>query len=712
MSRIDSMFWLGLVAASAGPYNAQANPRAQTVSFECRAMPLKRLLPKLSEKTGIHLEEEGDQKDDILVISAESVAVGDLMSAIAHSTSCKWLANPKGGYRLVQSSSDLARDDQGGRAERMRLIRAAIVKRLDRSTQEEKPKNNTVGPAPAVGAVSNSIFALLNATDMEAIAALEPNERVVFSTLPTAVQRTFSADPASSIASLIAAHNANVALRDSQLDTVPSVFQAHRDRASRPIGSIDKALVAVSRRSLLGFESLQANVRLIDTFGKLAFDETVDLRIAAEPSELEALQAQGGARSSQLDLADDTKQISQFYRSILRGVRSDRKLPPPLQEKISRPTEYDPLSFLATDEALALAKKWGRPIVANLSDDCSPLSDWLAQTPSLGGFERDLVESGPERVVPDPNWMLLRPRALAQTRRRRIDRSALEKLLTAAHAKPLVPLDDVAEYSLHAPSPLEGGFGALYVLSFVPGAFTLNPNALTSWEMLRIYGSFDPARRQALHGGDHLTLTDLNPYQIGQLRQMAFGALPRLEVDEEDTGAASSVPSYLKALVGGMFDDRRDEATEAFPDDIPLDGYLAVQSSDEFIAVAATTDGGVQPGPLSVMDIDTMALLCLARNVPLVTEAAPILGLPAWLKIGQRTLFSFTFQFSSPFSIRASLADNRFGTDSTLFTDGTLPARFRAALAARSASIKSSSVAAFGAMAIGALRSERSHPSP
>jgi hypothetical protein len=695
---------------------------ATPVSFTCRAGTADHVLAALGKATGVRLEATRGTAGEVLVVSVANTPLRDVMARIATVTSSEWQYD-HATYRLVASDALRRKEEAEALVTRVAAVRKAIEKGMAPPAPSKpgdvdaQAQARAAATGPFGGEGSRHIYEILNAVDPATIAGLAPNERVVFSSRPTAMQRPFSDDVTAATNAIIAEHNAAVAKNSNQAAEVngiagaetPGFLKTMLDRMNKPVGNVSKVLLILSRMSFGGFGMLSAAVRMYDPDGKIALDQQVNLDILGiGMSEIMAAVGPTGtgpakpatSASTPVPLSDDTKAFQGvFDMGSMSGVRP-AAMTPAVKEKIYHPERYDPLSFVVTDEVFAIAKKQGRPVVADLSDGTSLTQQLFDKTPTVETAEKQLEQGYVQRVVPDPMFLVIKPANPAESRADRLDRGALADLLRASDTKGVPTLDDIAAYSLRAPSPMDGGIGMLYVVMLAPGAFAQNMSGLTSWELLRLDGSLDSTRRETLIAGGAIPFSSLNAYQMDQVHRMAFGAIPMLEADDPSQKPEERLPAFMRTFVGGTLNDYRDEPTELLPNGIPADGFLTVKATQEPFASPVSAAGTIASGPTAVLDAETLATYKMLRESPMFSQVSGMMPNPSRARIGQRTIYAFTFHIAPKVSMQSSLNDNRLDTSSAIVSMTTLPTDLQKAVDGKYAELKKSPLGAMAAMSM------------
>lgn len=716
----------GIAAAQTdGAATLQTNPK---VTFTCRAETVNRALDDLGKIANVHLEAIPALEREVVVIAAKDVPLQDLLARIATATSGEWKPID-GGYRLLANAQQRAAEDRQALAERVAAIQAMIKHGL--AVTPKKPGNPTgtgggaedaddAGDAAdfsegMFGGGGRTMYQILALCDPKALAQVGPGQRLVFSTHPTKMQLAFTGSISNQVNAIVAEHNKNAkapgttAEQEDQIAQMPEFVRNMVNNMSKPIGAVSKALLVVTNTQMVVFGGGTAELKLYDNQGKVAFTTSAQLnspdpRIqkAMEEAMAKANPASGSkaapaspTTTTPVPLSEDSKQFLQALQA--NGTpQMSLKFPPELKAKLYRPDQYDPLAFIVTDEIFALANKLRKPMVACVPDAALSGLDYMgAEAPIVENFERTLALKMPMAIAEDPQWLVIRPGKPTVSRSDRQDRPALTRLLQASLQKGAPSLDDVADYAMTSPSPMESGIGQIYVFMLAPGAAMQGIGDMVSWEALRFYGSFDSAGRQALRNGGRIPFSGLNAYARTQVEQMVYGANASLELAGANPSDADMIPSYLRAMMPGQGGDYQQEPTESLPNGLPSDGFVAIAASKEPVACMIGEDGNTASGPLGVMDADMLATMRMFQQ-PEFSMMSSMLPPMNKLRVGERDVINLTFQLTPKVFVRHTLTDNHVPKSGDLYTDKTLPASFQQLIAQRMERLKKSPLGALG----------------
>jgi hypothetical protein len=707
------------------------------ISFEHRAAPVSRVLASLSEKSKIKLEALPAVAGDVVLVSVKEVPLQDLLQKIATVTSAEWRQDGE-IYRLVPAAGIRNREAQDEFSAKVTAIRASIANRLKPPTVPAKPAGgddvedeefampegfdpSEIGDGPLLKIVQN--------LDLRALAALRTGDRVVFSSQPTRMQRPLPATSGPLIAKMVASHNETAkALKDADMDTddalpdgveMPQFVKDMMNQRTKPVGEFSKALLIASRSGFMGgFGSLNLELLLYDREGKVAYKTNTMLSETSSTMTRIIEAAQGkkkpaATKATPIELSPETKLVREVFSKAM-GASGNVQLKPEAKAILYHPEIYDPLSFLPTDSLLAMAKKQGRPIVANLPDEMGESNAFAmasGENATVEQVEEDLRSAEEIRALTDPTFLLIKPSHPAQARAERLDREALAALMQAVDTKGIPSLDDVAAFAAKAENPMEGGVAQAYVMGLAPGAFSFSMSGFTNWDALRFYGLLSLDGRRVLAGGGRLPFGTLTSAQSGQLQKMAFGTSSNLQVEGSGAKSDEGFFSMMRMFGAGTDKDFRTEPTEVMANGLPSDGFVTANVVSDFF-VTPVFDGD-QPtmGPLSVLGVDEVAMLRMFRESPGFSQAMSG-QMPSIdrVKLGERSVWNFQFHVAPKTSMKASLNDNRMAKGGRTYAMNDLPADYQKRIAAKVEEYKKSPLGAIGGMMGGMNRGQTPPP--
>jgi hypothetical protein len=226
----------------------------------------------------------------------------------------------------------------------------------------------------------------------------------------------------------------------------------------------------------------------------------------------------------------------------------------------------------------------------------------------------------------------------------------------------------------------------------VPGAFTQGLSGMTSWELMRFYGSLEPGYRHTLADGNRIPISALTPYQTLQIQRMTYGAMSMLDIEDPTRKSEDAMPAYMKMFAGGGGSDYRDEPTEVLPNGLPGDGYVELKVSTDMFASPVSPEGDVPTGNMAILDPEMLATFKLLKENKEMAAAAAMITTPDKVRLGHRSVLSFTFQVVPRVAIHSKLYDNQLPRDAAVVSMQNLPADFQKQVDAQYAIVKKSPI--------------------
>lgn len=696
---------------------AWAQDSGARVSFSCRAEPVGKMLAELSQVAHLKLEANTQALDDVVVIHVQDVPLGDLMRRIALVTSGAW-EKEGGGYLLVGDPATRNREAAAERAKAIDAAKATIDKRLEalkaKPDQPGTPSGTTTITAGASGgsiqggppADEKALTLLLDSIGPAALADIDSGERVVYSSAPTAMQRPLPVGAAGIVSDWISEHNASVPDMQKRMDDfeksekagqMPDFAKRLMNRYATPINSVGKSLLVVSRPTLAAIT--QVTLVVYDTNGKVAGSAQTSL-LSDSLQQLAAaiVKPTSGPASTgtPVKYSDDSAALRKAFATMRQpGQGFMPHLSADLRNRVFHPTENDPLSFMATDELVALADAKHLPLVANVPDSAFDTANAILQkeTTTVEDVEKAIHDGSEEVQAPDDGWLTIEPARPAEARAKRLDRHALEALMAAALAKGAPSLDDVAAYALKAPSPLEGGPSQVYLTMFVPGVITQSTSGITDWNMLRIYGSLNDLQRQTLESGGRLSLRTIPD---AYARQLLYGPMAHFDVTRagQTPPPQDTISYWISMFAGGGGEDYKDEPTELMPNGVPPNGYFEMSTTTEPIASVVGPDGS----PGNIVDAESLAAIRFFQESDGFKQFSNLMPNIEKVRVGQRKLYAFTFHVAPDASTRQTLADNSVPQDADPIAMSDLPSDFKKLIDDKEAEVKKSPLGALSSL--------------
>lgn len=738
--------WTGLLALS---LIASAGAAEQTkLTLAAQGVVAQKVVADLAAQSGQDLTCSPELAREVLLISVNDAPVEELLTRIATVLGAEWRTEPDGGCRLAISASKAAAESRAEREARTAAFRKRFqeiregLKRgeeLERKIAAGKDSPETEGDDDAKGwelideeaAMARIVLKL----DPAFLAGIGEDERVVFATAPTRMQRPISGIERE-IATLIAEHNdavkAAAAAEAEPAEMNEEMRQAMEwaklmgfDRERKRIDVAPaKALLIVSRGgSPFGFvfgglSALEATLRLYDANGKVLLEQDghglldVDDSMREMLADMQDIAQEMNPNAPPKPVEDGPKiEYSQTTQELRKAMRmenmanmTEQKLSAELVERITRPDLHDPLSFEPAESVLAVAKAKNAMVVANLPDamaDGGMFGMVRGTAPTVDDFWQEL-QKGDTRAEIKDGWLMVWPASLRESRLERQDRVALAQLIGAARAKGLPTLDDMAAYAAVNDSPSNAPVAMTYTMLFAPNMISSGMAGMVDWNLLRFYGRLSQSQRDMLRRGGQIPLFSFEPRIRELIDKMTFGVAARLRLE-----SAAPKPSggpfldMIQDMVPSPHTEFLQEPTEAMPNGLPNTAAVALRIKQDY-AISMTGFGGRSTGAQMSMGPEEVAMMRYFMEDPQFAAASAMMPKIDKVKIGQREKLDFRFVLAPRVYTQGTLLDDRFpkGDPDTPFAN--LPAPLEARIQEIITALKKSPLPMLGGMGMGA----------
>lgn len=718
MKRISTLAALLCLAGS-----VLAQDAAKRVTYRTVAVPATRAVAEIAKASGEVLTAAPAMARDIVVVAAKDVPLEDLLARLAEATSGTWVP-VEGGRRLQPDVARRTREAQMTAQRRLAAIRKEIADRVA-ALSKKQPATLPEGKEPTEAQMreqmewyqaqdpgQRALTQLLRMLDPALIAAMQPGDRVVFSTQPTRMQRPMGGNAAAVVAQFVEAHNEqvkDVTPEDLQQEMppgfqMPEWIRERMLRESRPIKEAGKALLVLERTSAF-VDLTSVSLKLYDRTGRVVKSEDTqiyetdpmamfaDVRAnnqAAAPS------AGAPAKRTPIVLSENTKEFEKLFSGMMgMNMQLTLNIKPEFREVLTRPDLHDPLGFRTSDSLLALADLQGRPLVAVVPDSMGGggMSGMFRRREgeTVESFLAELRRSTSVTLSEANGWLTVVPKDPAETRKDRMNREAVAELLQAVEKNGTASLDDLARFATKVDNVSLGqGQEMSYLMLFVPGIFSFSNLGNVEWDLLRFHATLNPMQRRGAAEGIRIPFSSLSPVQKALTNRMAFGANARLQVQRGDKPTEADPFQYMMSMVGMSGDvDFRDEPTELMPNGLPPDGYLELRGEMGYVA-AAVPPSGEPMAFFAAMGADELAMFRMLREDKNLAAVAGMLPNFDRLRVGQRTEYSYQFHLAPRVTTGGKLLDTPSLRNAPIVAANQLPAAFNRRIDERLAALKKS----------------------
>ena len=664
---------------------AGALAQEKTVTYASLGGPAKRVLADLSNQAGIKLTTNVQTESDYLFVNVTDVPLPKLLEKIAWTLAASWKKDGD-AYMLVRTDSDRAAAEKAARAREMGAFAAGIRLRNEKMAKqgafteakaEELARsmsnlvkgataNNRDGTyfnsmakltkqAPASRALSRLIsqFTAAELTD------LPDNFQVVYSTKPTAMERSLGGAGTSALNAFNrenalwfdAARRTNLQpFRDGDViyndSSIPNPNE--ESTASRLVLVVSKI---ASVRGVIEFRLL-----VVDAAGKVVGQSTEILASEDVDSFEEESKTTGG--EAVIDLSADDRQFQEFD--------ANGKVDPAFLQKLLDPVNHDPLSIAAAPVFREYAKVAKQDVVANLADMELTVGSMAGRNklPArlFAKVQRLFCEEQREG-----SWVTWRPGDFMKSRAETANRKYLGEFLRR-HTQPNgLTFEEKAYWAFRLPSKDRTFQMANSLAQMVRRAVSGTQDSdYYDPRFLKLYGSLTTEQRNALRKGG-LPASMLNDEQSQGLLELAYGVGARLELSEEP---GKHMLRYSEVAV---------LPTEALPNGIPAQTTITlIDQSQEVIFVKSTENGGRATFQTQMAyNAETAAWERFSATRPDLYPWVRQMGTKDFEKVlyGKEVTFTFKIQFTPTVS-QSFQAKERAFSSLTPIAFNQLPATF------------------------------------
>lgn len=702
---------------------ASAQNMEKPITLSSGARSLTRIIEDLAVEAEYRLEVAPNMANEVVAIHVKDVRLNDVMKRLADVTSGEW-EKKTDRYLLVRSARKVREEEDAARKARREKVKKSIddlLESLKPKSNPEPTNQNTVslggGQQAAFGnsfapntPVGKAIGRLLSQVRIEDISNAEPGARVVFATSPNAMQKPLGSNAVSVINDLVKEQNEAAAKLAAAQGGQEDQDQAKREMQrfleafglgsqTKPISEPTvKALLVVEKQSFI--PGMQVSLRL---FGR---DGSVLMNGMAFLNSGEMFTMIGGM--SPIDLKDAPKpdpneeviELTQLAKDLeasklnVFSPNTMTDLSPELKSALLDPVKFDPLSFKESELLMATSKAKGLNMIACLPDQM--LGTGMSAMLSGGAGQEFRPTTYLFRLQKDPSIkvsltgsdLTIMPSDPVESRKQRVDRPSLAKLINAAAAKRAASLDDLAAYAQKNLSPFETPGAVTYLMRFAPNAASSGMTGPLNWDALRFYGSLEPNQKQAMSAGTEIPIGALTEPQKRLISKIVFSSGARLNVTRpgESPKDDSDLLTMISSILGSSAKDFRDEPTEVMPNGVPGAGTATMPRTEGLLVFSASKDSSFST-MVGGVGVDELALLNVLREQPQFRGTD---FLPHFKEVltGNRISYRLTFLLAPGVRYVATLNDDTVDPSTKPMPFESLPEAFRKQVEQRAADMK------------------------
>lgn len=179
------------------PLSAQADP----LTLQLPVGPVYRIVDTIAEKTGMTLRVDSEMSRDILFVDVKDVEAQVLLDKIATATAGRWRKLADGSMVLSNDPATLNRRETAARQKRAELLGKSLQTQIEETLKSWYAPPPTKKPNPdeewsdEMYVASPGRFLLAKCAQQLStgiLAAMQPGDRIVYSTTPTRMQQRLS----------------------------------------------------------------------------------------------------------------------------------------------------------------------------------------------------------------------------------------------------------------------------------------------------------------------------------------------------------------------------------------------------------------------------------------------------------------------------------------------------------------------------------------
>lgn len=567
------MTWIALIGVLA------SQGTSPIVNVERMIAPAGETVKQIGAQYGESWAVEGTVTSDVVFVTSHGKSAAQMRKAIAGALQAEWKEQST-GWVLSRKPATEIRLAAEARALRTEWVKAELaheiekIKKLPEFTEDRAKEIAKELDAPMEGrdfserqAVisempsSRYVPQILALIDPATLAAMEVDERVVFASRPTAMQKQLPS-AAQVLATALAKDQAimdgaeggqTIRMGSGGSMSVSKFRGMPGQPQPEPKGPPAFTHLIVSRDMSGEMYSVQLNVydakgQVITTsyFGlPLTFQRrpnrttdttgTVPIEFGKFEKELLSLanakMAQEGSVKNVMGISLASAGSGGTFISTEDRIGVERpEISADLRAALLKPTKVDPLSYFFSDAAVAVSKERNLDVIAVLPDTMnSHMRSFARMEAKTSGFLAQLQNRGGMRVSRGEGWLTMTPEDWPAMWQGRHNRGSLETLLGHLDQSGSLTLDQLSAYARTAPESSLAGMGTygniegFYAELLQPSATqTSLANLFEHRRGLKFFAQLPIRTRAALVAGEEMGVAGLDSAVRGILHRMVY----------------------------------------------------------------------------------------------------------------------------------------------------------------------------------------------
>lgn len=704
------------------------------VTVDLAPQSLDVLMPKLAKATGQNLSVGTLMTKDVLLVNVKNAPVNELVATIAKVTGGIWVQSG-GGLRLDKDLALESKENAEAVAERAVFLKASIDKLVQDAAKEPKfdpsqlrqqvEQMRSQGPGQAGGPGGNrgglnfqnmqmqmpagrAIIQTLASMRPEDLAKIGPNQRVVFSSRPTSMQKPLPGNAVAVMSSFMADQQKLTAAMGQMREE----FRAQRgdqpggqarppqpnQQQTQQLAPVKSFLIASRNGNQPGlalvYVAADANGQAVGT-GNLMLGQAFNGPFDPAVQQQQQQQASSGDGESVWS-AKTLAAADLFGRGNFGGPGGPRgggfgggnqsDQTPPSKEFIALlkdPVTNDPLSFHVADAVRSMAGD--KNVVALLPDSLAgQVGRALRSKPTVEAVTSLAKDSWNLSLEVNGNWFTLSPKRKIDARYDRVDRVALKTLIDSIVAKKSARLDDVAKYAMKAPA-VNNGLDLALVRAIDPGSVqTVQQVYGQDRDALLFFAGLNPVNRTNMANGQKLIVSTIGGNVQAILANMVYHSQDGPAV-VRNVNAVQAQPGFAGRGPGGRgrngVGNMSNERTEVLPTGVPGNSIVAMLVASTPVAKAVNSSGQAR-----VYDPQMMAGERAMAEAPVPqpqgNQNRPRPQTPNWQGYvpGVQTSYTMVFELAPGITMTRRLEDTSFDGNAQAVSYDSLPGSFQNAV--------------------------------
>lgn len=717
---------LGAVGAAFLCNGAFAQSWDDKVTMTVGARPVGEVVAELAKKSGLQMTVEGTAKSDIVFLSVKDMTVRVVAEKIAAATGSHW--NDQGGiYRLQRTAAEERKqwaDDAQLRKPDIEKAIATMVQAVETTRQQQNGRSTQMA-----GPGQKATAAILQLLPVDALAMMEPDQRLVFATKSTSMQKTLSGSALSTAKKFFAEE---VAAAQQQY----AAMQANSQNQGRPNrglqamernlqmlrnAKVDRVLMILQNQ---GSMNCLVQLQVLDSQGMALMSGMLNLQYEAMRRGGNEQGGAAGGGPDALKFSDEATAMAALWRRTMRGDLEGQffsaipalgamfgeegsnialqvsgmtiggEEPEAIAEAIrtlaSQPDQYEPLDYFVPELLRLAAESEGAGIVACIPDAAmQPAANLVLAGAGAKQIWSSIKDLQMTAELQDGVYVVS-PRLQSRSRYERMNREAAAALVTAAKKKGYASLEDLGRYAL---ASTRGAFTGPLDLRLISIAHPEAGNALRrnsgNQEALAIFTGLGEQRRRDMVT-NNLTYPITSTNAKDETTWLTYNSLdgpqwrdPNARNDRNRRGAGDNQVQLFQSVEMVIADGQvlqrggnpqmrpAQERTDFLPSGVPSTTKVSMTSNANSMLRASENQD--QTARTAMLTPEQIGAQRAQRDSPAFAEARASMPEYRSFTMAEQETYIITISYPDGFAMTRMLQEVRISPDSRPMSLGDLP---------------------------------------